>query len=225
MRPPPTPRKQPTQKRAEFTVATIVDAARDILTKQGVDAVTTRRVAERAGVAVGTLYQYFPNRDAILLQLAYQIMSEESSQAAPHLFNLYHQPLREFMAALYQRTVDIERKLLGLGRDFHGRFARYMQLGRHIEGESPIDAQEPERLIASMERVLMDHPEEARESNKALAAFMIVRGVRNMLATVVEERPEFLSDPALTPMLIRIVMAIVADDDAPVPPPPPADAP
>lgn len=214
-RPPSAPRKKPIQKRGEFTVTSIIDAAREILLKQGVEAVTTRRVAERAGVAVGTLYQYFPNRDAILMQLAHRIMSEESSDARPQLFNLYHQSLGEFMGALYERTVIIERKLLGLGTDFHQRFARYLQLGSHTEAQSIGEAPNPEQLIAAMSKVLADHPQEATETDLELAAFMIVRGVRNMMATVVEERPDLMNSPSLTPMLIRVVMAIAASESPP----------
>ncbi|CAB1369199.1 TetR/AcrR family transcriptional regulator [Denitratisoma oestradiolicum] len=214
-RPPSAPRKKPIQKRGEFTVTSIIDAAREILLKQGVEAVTTRRVAERAGVAVGTLYQYFPNRDAILMQLAHRIMSEESSDARPQLFNLYHQSLREFMGALYERTVIIERKLLGLGTDFHQRFARYLQLGSHTETQSMGEAPNSEQLIAAMSKVLRDHPMEATETDQELAAFMIVRGVRNMMATVVEERPDLMNSPSLTPMLIRVVMAIAAGESPP----------
>lgn len=217
VKPPPAPRKQPTQKRAEFTMATIVEAAREILMKQGVDAVTTRRVAERAGVAVGTLYQYFPNRDAILMQLAHRIMNDESTQARPELFHLYHHSLREFMGALYERTVAIERKLLGLGTDFHQRFARYLQFTSQVSPQGNNEAPDPEQLIAAMSKVLADHPEEATETDQGLAAFMIVRGVRNMLATVVEERPDLLNSPSLTPMLIRVVMAITTQE--PTPPP------
>lgn len=212
---PSAPRKKPIQKRGEFTVTSIIDAAREILLKQGVEAVTTRRVAERAGVAVGTLYQYFPNRDAILMQLAHRIMSEESSDARPQLFNLYHQSLGEFMGALYERTVIIERKLLGLGTDFHQRFARYLQLGSHTDTQSMGEAPNPEQLIAAMSKVLADHPQEATETDLELASFMIVRGVRNMMATVVEERPDLMNSPSLTPMLIRVVMAIAAGESPP----------
>ena len=62
----PTARKTPRQQRSQATVGYIVDAARQLLYEEGAEAVTTRRVAERSGVAVGSLYQYFPNRDAIL---------------------------------------------------------------------------------------------------------------------------------------------------------------
>ena len=63
------PRKQPTQPRAIETVACILEAAAQILEAQGFEAFNTNAVAERAGVSIGSLYQYFPGKDALLIAL------------------------------------------------------------------------------------------------------------------------------------------------------------
>jgi len=62
-------RKQPQQARSSDLVAAILEAAVQVLTKQGAQRFTTARVAEKAGVSVGSLYQYFPNKAAILFRL------------------------------------------------------------------------------------------------------------------------------------------------------------
>jgi AcrR family transcriptional regulator len=62
-------RKQPKQTRSAQLVADILDAAAQVLAKDGARRFTTARVAERAGVSVGSLYQYFPNKEAILFRL------------------------------------------------------------------------------------------------------------------------------------------------------------
>ncbi|QDP25865.1 TetR family transcriptional regulator [Bradyrhizobium cosmicum] len=62
-------RKQPQQARSSGLVAAILDAAVQVLAKEGAQRFTTARVAERAGVSVGSLYQYFPNKAAILFRL------------------------------------------------------------------------------------------------------------------------------------------------------------
>jgi AcrR family transcriptional regulator len=62
-------RKQPQQARSSELVAAILDAAVQVLTKEGAQRFTTARVAEKAGVSVGSLYQYFPNKAAILFRL------------------------------------------------------------------------------------------------------------------------------------------------------------
>ena len=63
------PRKLPLQARSAQTVEAVLEAAARILETQGLAACTTNAVAERAGVSVGSLYQYFPNRDALTVAL------------------------------------------------------------------------------------------------------------------------------------------------------------
>ncbi|HEY0288502.1 MAG TPA: TetR family transcriptional regulator [Pseudomonas sp.] len=62
-------RKQPKQARSTELVATILEAAIQVLANEGATRFTTARVAERAGVSVGSVYQYFPNKAAILFRL------------------------------------------------------------------------------------------------------------------------------------------------------------
>jgi AcrR family transcriptional regulator len=62
-------KKQPKQARSADLVAAILDAAAQVLAKEGAQRFTTARVAEKAGVSVGSLYQYFPNKAAILFRL------------------------------------------------------------------------------------------------------------------------------------------------------------
>lgn len=62
-------RKQPQQARSTELVAAILEAATQVLAKEGATRFTTARVAEKAGVSVGSVYQYFPNKAAILFRL------------------------------------------------------------------------------------------------------------------------------------------------------------
>ncbi|KAF0812704.1 Nucleoid occlusion factor SlmA [Andreprevotia sp. IGB-42] len=68
-RPQISSRKQPKQARSTELVATILTAAIQVLAKEGAQRFTTARVAERAGVSIGSVYQYFPNKAAILFRL------------------------------------------------------------------------------------------------------------------------------------------------------------
>lgn len=63
------PRKRPRQVRAELTRERILDAAARVFAEHGYAAGTTNRIAERARVSIGSLYQYYPNKDAILAEL------------------------------------------------------------------------------------------------------------------------------------------------------------
>jgi len=64
------PRKSPSQPRSERTVEAIVEAAARILETEGLGGFNTNAVADKAGVSVGSLYQYFPNKDALIAALS-----------------------------------------------------------------------------------------------------------------------------------------------------------
>lgn len=74
------PRKTPRQVRSVETRARILDAAADVFEAHGYDAGTTNRIAEAASLSVGSLYQYFPNKDAILVELLEQHLSEGAAR-------------------------------------------------------------------------------------------------------------------------------------------------
>ena len=71
-----TPRKKPVQNRSRETVEVIFQAAAQVFSKNGYAATTTDRIAEQAGVSIGSLYQYFPNKDTILLGLVERHIEE-----------------------------------------------------------------------------------------------------------------------------------------------------
>src|SRR5437016_4187678 len=83
-----TPRKRPVQQRAVCTVEAILEAATYILVKHGWNKFTTNHVAARAGVNIASLYQYFPNKEAIVLELQRRHMrkaEQESPNVMPDL--------------------------------------------------------------------------------------------------------------------------------------------
>jgi AcrR family transcriptional regulator len=64
-----TPIKTPSQSRSMLTVEAILEGAAQILERQGLEGYTTNEIAERAGVSIGSLYQYFPSKDAVTIAL------------------------------------------------------------------------------------------------------------------------------------------------------------
>lgn len=67
------PKKRPRQARSQFTFDAIVEAATRVLVARGYAGTTTNHIAEAAGVAIASLYEYFPNKDAIVAQVAEQL--------------------------------------------------------------------------------------------------------------------------------------------------------
>lgn len=81
-------RRVPQQLRSIERVERILDAAADLVVAEGIEAVTTRAAAERAGVPVASLYQYFADRDEILLALVERDVAEMDAQVAADLAEL-----------------------------------------------------------------------------------------------------------------------------------------
>lgn len=82
------PRKRPRQRRAHETVDRILVAAAHIFDERGYRATTTNHVAELAGVSIGSLYQYFPNKDALLVALAERHIRDAAAAFAERLVEL-----------------------------------------------------------------------------------------------------------------------------------------
>ena len=95
-------RKVPKQARSTELVATILEAASRVLEKEGAARFTTARVAERAGVSIGSLYQYFPNKAAILFRL----QTDEWQQTATMLSGILKNPQKSPPERLRQ-LVDV----------------------------------------------------------------------------------------------------------------------
>lgn len=89
------PRKRPRQKRSQQTVAAILEATARILVDDGFDKLNTNRVAEVAGVSIGSLYQYFPNKQALVLALAEEHIGREIARLAGMTLELQKLPLIE----------------------------------------------------------------------------------------------------------------------------------
>lgn len=82
------PRKTAKQARAQVTVEAILEAGAQVFERLGYATATTNRIAERAGVSIGSLYQYFPSKDAILVALARRHLEEGMTMLAPQLQRL-----------------------------------------------------------------------------------------------------------------------------------------
>lgn len=77
-----SPRRKPSQERSRDRVERILDATASLLGEMSVDKITTAAIAEKAGVPIGSVYQYFPNKLAVLAQLARRVMESVDLRTA-----------------------------------------------------------------------------------------------------------------------------------------------
>ncbi len=97
-----TPRKRPGQQRARETVERILDAAAHIFETVGYAATTTNHIAINANISIGSLYQYYPNKDAIIVGLAERHIDAITAQFTAQInkFRSEQRPLAEIVPAL-----------------------------------------------------------------------------------------------------------------------------
>src|SRR6476660_7907437 len=100
------PRKTPIQTRAAVTVGAISEATIQILLKQGVNRLTTTRVAERAGVSVGTVYQYYPNKQSLLFAALADHLDKVAAAVEAACERARHKPLADMIRAVVEAFVD-----------------------------------------------------------------------------------------------------------------------
>ncbi|WP_439856251.1 TetR family transcriptional regulator [Pseudomonas yamanorum] len=94
-------RKEPKQARSTELVSAILEAAIQVLAKEGASRFTTARVAEKAGVSVGSVYQYFPNKAAILFRLQTDEWQQTSQMLSRILENVSQPPLERLRALVH----------------------------------------------------------------------------------------------------------------------------
>ena len=103
------PRKTPVQARAEVTVEAICESTIQVLLSHGAERLTTTRVADRAGVSVGTLYQYYPNKQSLL----YAVMEEHLDRVATAVEAACEQSAEQKRAAMPPRKASPPRPISG----------------------------------------------------------------------------------------------------------------
>jgi AcrR family transcriptional regulator len=102
------PRKMPVQTRATVTVGAICEATIQVLLSHGADRLTTTRVADRAGVSVGTLYQYYPNKQSLLFAVFEDHMDKVAQAVQAACADACHKPMSEMIRRVVEAYVDVK---------------------------------------------------------------------------------------------------------------------
>lgn len=189
------PRKQPSQARARHTVDAIVEAAARILEEQGHGGFNTNAVAERAGVSIGTLYQYFPDKDALLGALigretARLLAEVESAASAPSGRDALDAVIRAAVGHQVRRPrlarlLDFEESRLPLDADTQAVRARFTAILGDILAREDMPRQEDLTVVAAdvtaILRGMVDTAGERGETDQDALAKRVRRAVLGYL--------------------------------------------
>ncbi len=191
------PRKQPKQLRAGATVEAILGAAAEAFRDLGFAKASVNAIAARAGVSVGSLYQYYPSKEALLGALATRHTQGVLAELEAALTAAPSTPLEETVGRVVERMVafhaDPLERVLARGLD---------DLGGAIDLQAEIDL----RAGAAVEQFLRARGDEIRPSNHRLAALLLVRSVDLLTHAAVERAPESLEDGTLARELTALVL-------------------
>ncbi|HLV86698.1 MAG TPA: TetR/AcrR family transcriptional regulator [Candidatus Sulfotelmatobacter sp.] len=100
------PRKTPVQARSAVTVEAISEATIQVLLTHGADRLTTTRIAHRAGVSVGTLYQYYPNKQSVLFAALEHHLNSVAKKVETACAGACHKPLSDMTKEMVEAFVD-----------------------------------------------------------------------------------------------------------------------
>jgi AcrR family transcriptional regulator len=183
-RPDISSRKTPKQSRSADLVSSILAAAVQVLEQEGVTRFTTTRVAQRAGVSIGSLYQYFPNKAAILFKLQSNEWQQTTKMLTDILADAQKTPLVR-LRILVHSFISSECKEAGMRVALNDAAPLYR--------DAPEAGQGRASMHETVQNFMRQALPEASEDHRALAGDLIMTTLYSVGKTI-SERLENVSD-------------------------------
>ena len=194
-----SPRKQPKQARAKATVAAILEAAAQLLVAEGFHNFSTNRIAEVAGVSVGSLYQYFPNKEAVIAAVVDAFADRQFETLANELVDFDAEA--EIDAAVYK----LIRSLMEAKRA-EPELSKVLFEELPNVGQTDVLREWTNRAVTIVRAAMDTRPEEIRPQNRDLAAFILVTACHGIIHATVIDRPELLENDELAHETAELVL-------------------
>ncbi|WP_257459634.1 TetR/AcrR family transcriptional regulator [Archangium lipolyticum] len=192
------PRKRPRQERAKATVEVLLEAAAHVFVSSGYEGTTTKQVAERAGVSIGTLYQYFPSKEALVAMLLERLHQRVLGIISD---KLVHHPITD----LEQEVRDLIRTLVEV-YGVNPRLQRVLLEQASRIGPLQVVQEIEARVESLVQGVLSRNLEFEHPRDLGLVVFIIIRALRSAVWSTVVERPELIGTPELVEELSALVL-------------------
>lgn len=205
----PAPRKLPSQSRSRSLVSALIEACIHILEREGAEALTVNRLAEVSGVAVGSIYQYFPNKEAVVSLAFDHILHEQATVHVPALRErVTGLPLAAALREILDNMVRFELRLYRLHREFHLKYHPALQAGMRL-GPYESSRQYVDEAWGPFVALYVPALDPVRGD---MAAYMLAMGLRATIRVTLEDAPERVGEPAFLECLLA--MALGALDPA-----------
>jgi len=194
------PRKAASQKRSQLTVDALLEATARILIREGFDKASTNRIAEVAGVSVGSLYQYFPSKEALVAALIDRHRQEVMQAVQSELAEAVGLPMRQAVRKLVAVSVKAHRIDPKLHRVLTEQIPR---VGR-LEKVATFNRDN----YALFRAYLESRRDEIRAVDLGLAAFVCVTSIEALTHTAVLHH-KMVSDPAMESLIDETTRLVV----------------
>lgn len=192
-----TPRKRPRQSRSRATVDTMLEATARVLVKRGFDGLTTNLVAQTAGVSVGTLYQYFPNKAALVGALIEKHVEDMSALCLTELTRVAREPLGVAIRSVIEALIRAHAVEPELHRVLTEQVPRVGRMAKLRDIDALVH-----RMVAGM---LATRKAELAIQDPELTAFILVSAIEAITRRATLFSPELLRDPRLVDEACRMV--------------------
>lgn len=194
------PRRQPRQARSRATVDLILEATTQILEQDGMEAINTNYIAFRAGISIGSLYQYFPGKQALLQELNRRYRQTLSSSYDRVLAKVGSQSLELSLAEAFQSLIGC---LVA-----HQRLHIVLELETDLAPELAFpEAVEAEGGIRKIRMILEAYRSEIVVKDLDLASFILGRTIRQVISGWIRSRSEQPSDDTICEELLEFSLA------------------
>lgn len=194
----PQPRRQPRQVRSQQMVEAILEATARVLAERGYAATNTNLVAERAGVSVGSVYQYFPNKDALLTALHERHAAQMHEVIVGVLGAAHPRSLKGHIEAMVQALLAAHQVAPALHRVLEREFP-FLDAPRD---QSPADAEIFRRVRALLE----EHRAQVGPRNLDLATWTVLQVMESLVHAAVIEPPQMFSARELERTIAAVVL-------------------
>jgi AcrR family transcriptional regulator len=203
---PPKPRKLPQQSRSKMLVSSVQEACLKILKEKGPRGLTATEISEISGVAMGSIYQYFPNVDAIVATVYEALIEQDVKIALEKQSALRHQmTLRDSLIAVIKGTLWFHRRMLKLDRDFHQRFYQTFDIQHWFNRVSG----DPQASSRAFYDILVAHSDEVKLTNPEMQAFVLTMAHRGVILDAVKYRPEYLQSTEFADYILHLSYGVL----------------
>lgn len=204
---PPKPRKRPKQSRSLMLVRAIEEACLKILSEEGPDRLTTQRIADVAGVNIASVYQYFPNKEAVLATVFEEEVARLAEAAAGEFSRMQRLSERSFEGTL-EAIIEMETRQLSRLYRMYPDF--YLQYHRSFDVRSRINELTQSLSNPSweswFEQFLVRHRHRLRDGDLKTMSFLARCTLESCLDAALSEQPELLGSEAFREELLTLLL-------------------